>query len=96
MDLTTWLPALVGILGGGATYFLTWLEKRNNERRYLTKDALEAITLMHNATTLELEQVKRSEAECKLQLAEVRKEQVANRDDIFRLQQRIYELEHPR
>jgi hypothetical protein len=92
VDLT-WLPAFIGVAGGAVTYAIGWWKDRKNEKRFLTKDAVEALTAMLNQTNAELERVKKDEQNCRRDLAAIKRERGEDHDEIFRLHQRVFELE---
>lgn len=99
MDLT-WLPAFIGVAGGGVTYLLALWKDRKNEKRFLTKDAVEALTVMLNQTNTELASAKsdaaaakQQETECRGQLRAMRLQANDDRQFIFDLQHRVHELE---
>ena len=92
MDLT-WAPAFIGLAGGALTYFMSWRKERENEKRFLTKDAVEALTVMLNQTNAELANVKAREVQCQAELTTLRQERNQDRQFIYDLQHRVHELE---
>lgn len=99
-DLKTWTPAVVGILGALVTYVIGWRKDKDRQQRFATKDAVETLTALLTAANVEIAAHKTAELECNAHLLELKLELNAmkikateDRDEIFRLQMKVYELD---